>query len=168
MKLVKPCEKYLASYRDAVREDERYRADVETTLGNPDEIIEKAYRYDSAIDLPEGHVRGTMLWLVEGDKFIGQIDIRHELTSVLKQYGGHIGYEVRYSESGKGYGSKMLAMALDYVKDELKLKRVLLTCDDDNMGSIRVIEKNGGVLEDKIINKLQRGEVVTRRYWIEL
>jgi predicted acetyltransferase len=40
----------------------------------------------------------------------------------------------------------------------LGIHPVLVTCDDDNIGSARVIEANGGVLEDV------RGE--KRRYWI--
>jgi predicted acetyltransferase len=45
---------------------------------------------------------------------------------------------------------------------------VLITCDDDNIASIKVIEHNGGVLEDRVTNRLERGIVTTRRYWIEI
>ena len=38
-------------------------------------------------------------------------------------------------------------------------------CDDDNIGSIRTIEKNGGVLENVVIGgDLQK---LKRRYWLE-
>ncbi|MCT7707108.1 MAG: GNAT family N-acetyltransferase, partial [Lactobacillus iners] len=46
--------------------------------------------------------------------------------------------------------------------------KVLITCDDDNIGSIKVIENNGGILENKVKNSLSRGNVITRRYWINL
>lgn len=62
----------------------------------------------------------------------------------------------------------MLSKAIAYAKDALGLSRVLITCDDDNYGSARVIEKNGGVLQDKITNKIDGVDVITRRYWIEL
>jgi len=44
----------------------------------------------------------------------------------------------------------------------------LITCDDDNIGSIKVIENNGGILENKVKNSLARGNVATRRYWINI
>ena len=68
----------------------------------------------------------------------------------------------------KGYGTKMLSMALTYCKETLNLHKVLITCDDDNIGSIRVIENNGGILENKVKNSLPRGNVITRRYWINI
>ncbi|MGO4760434.1 GNAT family N-acetyltransferase, partial [Streptomyces sp. 2MCAF27] len=46
----------------------------------------------------------------------------------------------------------------------LGLDRVLLTCDDGNVGSARTIESNGGVLED--VRSTETG--VKRRYWITL
>jgi predicted acetyltransferase len=58
----------------------------------------------------------------------------------LKQEGGHIGYSIRASERGKGYGTKMLKMVLPKVK-ELEIDRALITCDDTNIASQKVIEK---------------------------
>jgi len=40
---------------------------------------------------------------------------------------------------------------------------ILITCDDDNIGSQKIIEANNGILQDTIDN--ERG-VLTRRYWI--
>ncbi len=51
----------------------------------------------------------------------------------------------------------MLAAALP-VANRLGIDPVLVTCDDTNVASRRVIETNGGVFED------QRGEKL--RYWI--
>ena len=42
---------------------------------------------------------------------------------------------------------------------------MLVTCDDDNIGSIKTIENNGGVLEDIISGpELDKPK---RRYWID-
>ncbi|SFQ07769.1 Predicted acetyltransferase [Lachnospiraceae bacterium XBB1006] len=168
MQLVRPGEKYLASYREAIEEDAVYRVGKECLLADPDTVIATAKRFEEGVMLPMGYVRQTTFWLVEGERFLGEIGIRHELTPALLRYGGNIGYEVRYSESGKGYGTTMLTMALGYCKEELKLEKVLITCDDDNIASARVIEKNGGVLENKVVNHLERGTVLTRRYYITL
>jgi predicted acetyltransferase len=41
----------------------------------------------------------------------------------------------------------------------------MVTCDDDNIGSIRTIEKNGGILENVISGPdLDKPK---RRYWID-
>ncbi|WP_431473075.1 GNAT family N-acetyltransferase [Ornithinimicrobium sp. W1665] len=43
------------------------------------------------------------------------------------------------------------------------MERVLVTCDDDNAGSARVVEACGGVLEDV---RTVAGHPPARRYWI--
>jgi predicted acetyltransferase len=40
-----------------------------------------------------------------------------------------------------------------------------VTCDDDNVGSLTTIEKNGGVLES--IVPCPDGDNPKRRYWID-
>lgn len=44
--------------------------------------------------------------------------------------------------------------------------KVLLTCRDDNAGSIKIIENAGGIMENKI--NLSFHNVPQRRYWINL
>lgn len=168
MELVRPNEEYLASYKEACREDEVYSPETERIFRNPDTVIQVAWNYENGVNMKPGYVKATTFWLIDNNQFIGEINIRHELTEHLLNYGGHIGYEIRYSKRGMGYGTKMLAMVLPYCKDILKLNKVLITCDDNNIGSARVIEKNGGVLENKVTNGIDGEEILTRRYWIEL
>ena len=61
----------------------------------------------------------------------------------------------------------ILKMVLPEAK-ALGLDKVLITCDDDNIGSSKVIEKNGGILENKIIADAYGTTILTRRYWIDL
>lgn len=168
MELIRPNDKYVASYAEAITEDDLNSPGVERHFRDPETVVNRAENYERGIGLPEGFVPGTTFWLVDAGRFIGEIDIRHKLTPSLEKFGGHIGYEVRWSERQKGYGTKMLELALPYCRDELHLDRVLITCDDNNVGSQKIIEKNGGILQDKVINHLSRGTVLTRRYWIEL
>jgi predicted acetyltransferase len=86
---------------------------------------------------------------------------------MLEQWGGHIGYAVRPSARGQGHASAMLAGALDHIRANLPLTRVTLTASVENPASLRVIEKNGGVLFDTIPHPWHKGEL-GRRYWIEL
>ena len=96
--------------------------------------------------------------------FIGEIAIRHRLNETLDRRGGHIGYGVRYGEWNRGYGTKMLALALEKAK-ELRISPVLITCNDDNLASARVMEKNGFVLGDTILVSGEGEALLTRRYW---
>lgn len=118
------------------------------------------------INLAAGLVRDSMLYAFVDGKIVGRSSIRHELNDHLLKIGGHIGYAVAPEFRMKGYATLILDQSLAFCRETLKLSRVLVTCDDDNIGSIKTIEKNGGVLENTIIppNKTTK----TRRYWIDL
>ncbi|MFF2341038.1 GNAT family N-acetyltransferase [Bacillus mycoides] len=96
---------------------------------------------------------------------VGMLNLRLELNDYLLNYAGHIGYSVKPSERKKGYGSKMLGLALAKSKI-LGFNKILVTCADDNLGSIGVIENNKGVLEDERLDP--NDGKMTRRYWISL
>jgi predicted acetyltransferase len=116
-------------------------------------------------DLPNGWVPVTNLWLIEGREYIGSVNVRHELSDWLFRFGGHIGYAIRPSRRRRGYGTLICHLALGEARG-LGLDRVLITCDDDNVGSAKVIEANGGVLED-VVPQSER-PVPKRRYWVQL
>jgi predicted acetyltransferase len=87
------------------------------------------------------------------------------LNRQLRRLGGHIGYEIRPSRRGRGYGKLALSLALERA-GRLKLRRVLLVRAEDNDASRRIIERNGGVLEG-VVRLRERSELL-RRYWIDL
>lgn len=106
----------------------------------------------------------TFLCLRKTDgRLVGMIDIRHRLNGQLLLLGGHIGYSVRRGERRKGYATRMLGLGLVECR-RLGIDRVLVTCEQANIASARVIMANGGVLESEVE---QQGRV-TQRYWIEL
>mgnify|MGYP000499726793 FL=1 len=115
--------------------------------------------------VPEGLVpSSTYLGVREKDNYIvGMIDIRHYLNEYLTEAGGHIGYGVRKTERNKGYAKQMLKLALEKCK-ELKIKKVLITCDEDNIASEKVILSANAKLED--IRNVD-GEN-KKRFWIDL
>ena len=118
---------------------------------------------DPAVPLPEGLIHCTYWWIVEDDEVLGAIALRHELNDFLLRAGGHIGYGVRPSARRRGLASFALGEVLPYAA-KLGLTRVLITCNVANEGSRRVIEGNGGELED--IRDTEIGRL--RRYWITL
>ncbi|GAB3216271.1 GNAT family N-acetyltransferase [Kineococcus gypseus] len=105
----------------------------------------------------EGFVPSTNLWWVEGDRYLSRVQIRHRLTAHLREAGGHVGYYVVPRARRRGHAGAMLAAALP-VAAALGIECALLTCDVGNTASRRVIEANGGLLQD------QWG--VMLRYWV--
>jgi hypothetical protein len=108
---------------------------------------------------PPGRVHATYWWIVEDGAYLGAITLRHGLNDFLLRAGGHVGYGIRPSARDRGLAAWVLPEARP-----LGLSKVLVTCDDSNLASARVIEKSGGVLEDVRDTELGR----TRRYWITL
>ena len=127
--------------------------------------LQELKKRSSKDTVPKGLVpSSTYLGLREKDNYIvGMIDIRHYLNEYLTQVGGHIGYGVRKTERNKGYAKQMLKLALEKCK-ELKIKKVLITCDEDNIASEKVILSANAKLED--IRNVD-GEN-KKRFWIDL
>ena len=94
----------------------------------------------------DGYVPQTVLWWVAGGEWLGRVNIRHTLNRGLLRRGGNIGYEVRPSARRRGHATAMLAAALP-VAAALGIREARIDCGVDNVGSRRVIEKNGGVFE---------------------
>lgn len=114
--------------------------------------------------LPANHVPSTFLFAFVGSDIVGRVSIRHVLNAYLERVGGHVGYAVVPAFRRRGYATEILRQALVIARERLGLDRVLVTCDDDNVASIRVIEKNGGVLENTVITP--DSPKPKRRYWI--
>lgn len=114
----------------------------------------------------DGWVPDSTYFCLDLDKniFVGAVNIRHHLNESLLFTGGHIGDGIRPSQRRKGYATAMLRLALEKCR-ELGLRRVLMTCDKDNIGSAKSIIRNGGILENEITNEEGKLE---QRYWIDL
>lgn len=135
-------------------------------LVRPGELLDRAPDFTAwvsrlvrAADPSAGGVVCTYRWIVEGNRVLGAIALRHEVGAELLGRGGHIGYGVRPSERGRGLASWALGETLGEAR-ALGLKRVLVVAEVDNVASQRVILSQGGVLEDE--------EEGVRRYWISL
>jgi len=150
--LAEPAPHVHASFVEAVRE---YRAEGRYSRLDP-AGLEDAGQFQDYLDLlrADAHrgllrrryrVAQTMLWLTDGEEFLGQLSIRHTLNRRLRYLGGNIGYSVRPSRRRRGYATLMLRLSLP-VANQLGVDPALITCDDTNVASRRVIEANGGRL----------------------
>jgi predicted acetyltransferase len=106
---------------------------------------------------PPGWVPCTTWWWVEGADYLGRIALRHQLTPRLRETGGHIGYDVRPTARQRGHATAMLRAVLPRA-GRMGISSVLITCDVGNVASRKVIEANGGVLDDELHGKL--------RFWV--
>lgn len=169
MKLTLPSVKYKHSYLQAVEEG-KGEAGV-TVLRKPrkDESFEKFVtdirNEAKGLNLPENWVPATEFWLIDHNEFIGRVSIRHILNDNLLKIGGHIGYYIRISKRNQGYGKIILQLALQKAK-KLRISKVLMTCDEGNIGSQKIIEANGGILEN--IVEVDEKHPKKKRYWIKI
>jgi len=177
MELILPSAEYKVSYIEAVKEfqedhsfplmERTYdKLSIPDLEENFEDYVEKELSGARGENLPEGYVPQTTYWLVDEGEYVGSVRIRHHINhEFLKTIGGHIGYSIRPSARGKGYGNKILELALLKAK-ELGIERILVTCDATNTASRKIIEKNGGVLENQVPNP-ETG-VDKLRFWIEI
>lgn len=166
MKLIKPTQEYEKSWKEALQEFEEEKKDGFWNVPEkPTSITEYMQRTDdhtNGINIPDNWMPATTYWLIDNEEFVGHVNIRHKLVDWSRKIGGHIGFAIRKSARKKDYGSKILKLALEKAK-ERGLEKVLVTCDDTNIGSRKIIEKNKGQLQDII----DVDAVAVRRYWIE-
>lgn len=165
LKLVKPSIHYKESFIEAIIEFQNEGSYKNFDSTSPEEsfnnFLRKLENKEKGVSLPEGVPKESTRWLVLGNEFIGAVSWMHELVGESSHVEGSVSYGVRPSKRNMGYGTQALKLIIPLVR-EIGMDRVLVVCDDDNIGSIKVIESNGGVLESKI----EVGGQVRRRYWV--
>jgi len=132
-----------------------------------DAYVDSLYKDEQGIDLLDGHVPCSHCWMIDSDgNVLGVIRIRHNIEpQFLREEAGHIGYDMAPSYRKRGLGTRMLALGLQRAT-ALGLKKVMISADEDNYGSRKIIEANGGILEAVIQGKVY--ECPIARYWIDL
>lgn len=124
-------------------------------------------RLDEAagINLPPGFIQMHTYWLTDETHTIyGTIRYRPSLNNeYFANIGGHIGYDIAPSHRLKGYASLMLPLLLNTI-DKKENSRVLISCNTTNIGSLKVIEKNGGIFNAELYD--HRNNRMVRTYWV--
>ena len=98
------------------------------------------------------------------ETLVGISDIRLGTNDFIQTFAGRIGYSVRPSQRRKGYASEILRLTLEKAA-QYGFQKILITCNEPNIASAKIIEKNGGVLEKMIPHP---GFPDVKRYYIDL
>jgi predicted acetyltransferase len=166
--LVEPSLTYKDPCLDAVREFHvagEYDINAEQLGTQFGELLARLAAAKDPANTPPGELPYEDFWLMEGNEWIGKLTLRTIINGKYLHAGGHIGYEIRPSKRRRGYGTVLLRMGLELAR-ERGLHWVLLTCDETNPGSRKVIENNGGQLENSV--EVEGQTVRKMRYWINI
>jgi len=109
-------------------------------------------RNRQGIDLPENRTRSALLAADVDGQLVGRASIRFELNDFLAFRGGHIRYDVISAFRRKGYATDILRHSIVIARNE-GVTSLLVTCDDSDVGSTKVIERCGGVLETTAVDE---------------
>lgn len=127
--------------------------------------LAEQYKFYIGKNLPKGYVQASLFWLLnEKNLPIGIGKLRHKINKRLTFRGGHIGYYIAPTYRGQGAGKELLKLLLIEAK-KLNIKKALLTVLSNNLASQKIIEHNGGVMEDERVSK---NGLPFKRYWIEI
>lgn len=158
MELIKPKESFFQEYLNACKESyennitEWMPFDPQNYYIWKEKILKTYDNYENGIDIPNGFPRTYTYWCIEQDIFIGEIQIRPFLNEVESRNWGHVAYAVRYSKWNNGYGTKLLKVAITKLQ-EFNVSEIYIACHKENISSIKVIEKNGGLYQNSLIDE---------------
>lgn len=129
------------------------------------EYITALNRYEDPDNLPPGKVLQKSFWFLnDANTLVGNSRLRLSLNEYFLNIGGHIGFDVSPEHRRKGYATEILRQTLmEAAKHDID--RVLVTCNEENILSRKVIEKNGGLLENVVIEESTGKNIL--RFWID-
>jgi len=109
----------------------------------------------------------VLYWLIDNGKFIGAFVLRTELNDFLKYIRGNVGYGISPQYRRKGYATQGLSLLIEKAR-RLGMQKLLIAAMEENIGSWKAIEKNGGVLENIITLPWENSGQRYKRYWIDI
>lgn len=107
-----------------------------------DEVLLMYQRMETA-DIPS-----SVYLLMDLERALGVVSVRHKLDDFLQQFGGHLSYslspQLRNAEAG--VEEQLIYLVKDKAKLDLQLPNLMVTCSQDNVPLSTAIVRNGGVL----------------------
>ncbi len=150
---------------------EEFHAAGEAHFVDEDVLVSQGFKvYISWLERCQlGQLEGLSPWSAywafdcQNDNLVGLCSIRHSLSPWMAEYGGHIGYRVRPTMRRQGFGTEILALALQKAS-QFGINRVLVVCEPTNLASISVIQNNDGLFERQV----SVDGALRNRYWIPI
>ena len=136
--------------------------DVGSAAGFAAWLARLADRSNPAKTIDVGRHCCVFRWIVDGDRVLGGIVLRHGDDDYVR-WAGHVGYGIRPSARRRGLATWALGRMLDEAR-ALGMDRLLAVCAMDNDASAGTLERCGGVFEG--VRDTRFG--TARRYWIAL
>lgn len=156
------------SFRRAVEEFERETPPWQFAFGFDgasafSDYVKQLEEHSRGVGVPDNFVPNTFFVGIVDGVVVGRLSLRHTLNDFLARFGGHIGYGVVPSQRRRGYATEMLRQAIPSCAS-LGIERALISCDEHNVASRKVIEACGGIFE-RIVDCQDSG-IPKRRYWL--
>ena len=172
-KIIKPEKIYLQSYYEGCLETWGYLHD-NYIIHNPESfetwknnIFTDFEKKEKGVNLPPGFVPSETYWIIDNDIYVGTINIRPNLNDNLMRYGGHAGLCIRTTKRNCGYGTYAIEFILKRAR-KLKIKPLLLTCEETNKNSIILLEKFSPDACEKDTIWYKNANTAIRRYYYSL
>ncbi|MEE3418642.1 MAG: GNAT family N-acetyltransferase [Methanosphaera sp.] len=163
MKLIRPqktCENQIMDFKEEfINNDESviYGSESLEETENYGEWLENIQNNADEKTLSEDGVLTDVYLGVRNQRVVGIVSVKHDIDE-SQEDSSHINYSVRPSCRCKGCGTKMVKQALGKAKD-IGLEEVQVSIPHDNIGSIKVIEKNNAELVKSVDNSGEQVDV---------
>mgnify|MGYP004577962165 FL=1 len=174
--LEKPSIERKAEIIEYINEFVKYKSDINGT-GSLDKILD-GYPFEQVLERclnmeneeyaqKIGRCPGKTFLLIRANdnRIVGTINLRWNLSELMLQFGGHIGYSIRPTERRKGYNKINLYLVMIEAR-KVGLDKVMLACDVNNAGSDRTLKALGGKLERTEIDPSDG--MLTNVYWFDV
>ncbi len=154
--LAEPCREYKNSFENYVlaykrAKDNYYYDKYKKALEDFDEYLEELDNYSKGTGRTLEDVATTTLWLIEDNEVVGVVRIRHWEV----ECAGHIGYDISPEYRNRGYGTRILKLALRRAA-KLGIDNAIVNCRIDNTASKKIIESNNGILLGIIYDETEK------------
>lgn len=172
-KLVQPSLEYKKQAIEYIQEQNEYNSPI-NGVGGLNRYLEdyegwlEKLEEDRNRQITEERVPAETFFLIrENDnKIVGMINIRFALNKKLRKVGGHIGYSIRPTERRKGYNKINLYLGLLECQKH-GIKRVMLSCNKENLGSAKTIQSFDAELEREFYDD-ETYHCQEQVYWIDV